>query len=428
MNHDFFVKKLGEAKIINPIKMHSDINYINENDRILETISLKFNQKYFKESEIPSSFEQAGPRKKIYFNPKKIKAAIVTCGGLCPGLNAVIRGICHQLWERYQVKNVLGVRYGYQGLGKNGEIIVINRKSIEGIHRQGGTILGTSRGTPSIEEIVDSLKKHKISILFTIGGDGTMRGALKISKEIERRKLNISIIGIPKTIDNDIPYVRRSFGFDTAVEKAENVVSSAYEEAKGHKNGVGLVRLMGRHTGFIAANTTVSTGDVDICLVPEVLFNLEGSEGLYLHLKNLLKKKGNALIVVAEGAGQRHLNIKSRGKDDSGNKKLGDIGLYLKKKIGEHFKKTKTLLALKYIDPSYIIRSAAANTSDRNFCFRLAQNAVHAGMAGKTSMLIGYWHGVMTHIPMRALTDIIKRMNPKGTLWFNVLEATGQMD
>ena len=373
------------------------------------------------------SFEKSGPRKQIYFNPETTKAAIVTCGGLCPGLNAVIRGLVRQLYNRYGVKNIVGIRYGYHGLGNAGKAFIqLNNNVVEDIHYRGGTILGASRGTPEKKEIVENLVKHNINILFTIGGDGTMKGAYEIAKEVERLGLKISIIGIPKTIDNDIPYVMQSFGFETAVEKATDAVLAAHEEARGHSNGIGLVKLMGRSTGFIAANASISTGVVNLCLVPEIPFSLEGKEGIYQYLKERFKKKSHAVIIAAEGAGQELISKQKEAKDASGNVIFEDIGKFLQENIKDYFEKEGKKCSLKYIDPSYIVRSAAPNCFDRVFCARLAQNAVHAAMAGKTAMLIGYWHGVMTHVPFKALSGQTKKINPNGTLWFNVLESTSE--
>ena len=427
-HHDLIIEQLGEAIIRNPITTNININYIKDSDRVLENMELK---NLIAQKDALASFEYAGPRKLIYFKPENTRAAIVTCGGLCPGINAVIRGIVREIRIQYQVEQIYGIKYGYQGFQDPINMIPLTANIVENIHNRGGTILGSSRGTPSTALIVDQLVKKQINILFTIGGDGTMRGALAIADEIKKRNLKIGIIGIPKTIDNDIPYVRRSFGFETAVDVAENVILSAHEEAQGHQNGVGLVKLMGRNTGYIAATATLCTGHVNICLIPEIPFDLQGKHNLFQQIENNFNRIGHCLIVVAEGAGQRHLqhlikNDQDVQKDSSGNQKLQDIGLFLKQAIQYHFAQKNIPMTLKYIDPSYIIRSNPANSFDKVFCLRLAQNAVHAAMAGKTALLIGYWHGMMTHVPIKAISNKTKKVNPKGTLWFNVLEDTGQ--
>jgi len=423
----FSVKSLGIPQLDSPLELKG-ARYHEEPLRILfdpHTNALPPDLNNVKSLD---SFEVAGPGRKIYFFPPKTRAAIVTCGGLCPGLNAVIRALVLQLRHRYEVKQILGIRYGYQGLGPNAadSFVDLTPELVVNIHEQGGTILGSSRGTPPTSTIVDNLVSHGIDILFTIGGDGTMRGAEAIVQEAEKRSLRLSVIGIPKTIDNDIPYVRRSFGFESAVAIACQAVMAAHEEARGAENGVGLVKLMGRHSGYIAANVAVATGHVNFCLVPEIDFKLEGEDGLLRHLERRLDKANHAVIAVAEGAGQHFFSDHQDSYDASGNKKLGDIGAFLKDAINEHFSKKGTPFSLKYIDPSYIIRATPANPADRLFCTRLAQNAVHAAMAGKTGMLVGYWHGRVTHVPFSALKDKRQTIDPSGELWFNVLESTGQ--
>ena len=427
---NFKIDILGEPKLESSIILADISNFVSDSERIIlePLINVKNREQFDYDNSHSSSFEIAGPRAKIYFSPNRTKVGIVTCGGLCPGINAVIRALVLHLWYRYEVKNIIGIPYGYQGFSRTSKysFIEMNPELVEDIHEQGGTIIGSSRGTPPVAEIVDALEKYNINILFTIGGDGTLRGADELYEEIKSRNLKISIIGIPKTIDNDIPYVKQSFGFESAVGVACQTVIAAHEEARGARRGIGLVRIMGRHSGYIAANTTLATGHVNLCLVPESDFSLKGKGGVLDWLEKRLEEKDHAVIIVAEGAGQYFFKGKGFGQDASGNLKLGDIGPYLKEKITEYFKAKKNPVTLRYIDPSYIIRSTPANSSDRLFCATLAQNAAHAAMAGKTGMLIGYWHGVMTHVPFKALKGKSQTINPKGKLWFNVLETTGQ--
>jgi len=259
-----------------------------------------------------------------------------------------------------------------------------------------------------------------------VGGDGTLRGALEIAEEIERRRLPIAVIGLPKTIDNDIPWVRRSFGFQTAVNLAAEAVRGAHVEATSVRRGVGMVKLMGRHTGYLAANATLGSGLVDFCLVSESPFGLDGDHGLLALVGRKVATQGYAVIVVAEGAGQQYFRGAELGVDASGNRKLGDIGVLLKKRLDEHFIRQGHPISIKYLDPSYLVRSAPAETTDALHASRLAQNAVHAAMSGRTGMLVGYWHGQMTHVPLAALRGEKRSVNPKGELWWNVLESTGQ--
>lgn len=377
----------------------------------------------------PLSFEAAGPREKIFFNPAKTTAAIVTCGGLCPGLNDIIRGVVSQLYYRYAVTKVFGFRYGYEGLvPRYGHTpMLLKPESVSQIHNFGGTILGSSRGPQSIPEMVDLLDEMKIDLFFVVGGDGTLRGASEISAECARRGLKKSIIGIPKTIDNDIMYLDKSFGFETAFAVAVQAVKCAYIEATGAVNGIGLIKLMGRDSGFISCYAALAGGNVDFVLVPEVPFQLEGERGLLEALRYKLAKKKSVVIVVAEGAGQDIIQAEGGGGTDaSGNKKYGDIGLFLKDRINAFFKERRMECNLKYIDPSYIIRSVPANPQDNVYCNQLAQHAVHAAMAGKTGMLVGRWHGAFVHLPITLATQGRRKVDPQSELWNSVLETTGQ--
>ncbi|MBF0278438.1 MAG: ATP-dependent 6-phosphofructokinase [SAR324 cluster bacterium] len=379
-------------------------------------------------SEIPVSFEVAGPRKKIFFEPAKVKAAIVTCGGICPGLNNVIRAIVLGLYNSYGVRSIFGIQYGMQGLSPDygHPLIDLSPETVANIHKQGGTILGTSRGEQSIDEAVNTLESLDLSMLFVLGGDGTFRAAQKIAEEVQNRKLKIAVIGVPKTIDNDISYVYHSFGFDTAVEEAAKAIQSAHIEAKSSPNGIGLVKLMGRHSGFIAATAALAQRDVNFVLVPEVDFDLDGRFGFLEAVRNQVVQNEYAVIVVAEGAGQKYFETDSVEKDASGNLRLHDIGYFLKQTIKNHFDENKIEVNIKYIDPSYLIRSVPANKSDALFCERLGQNAVHAAMAGKTSMLVTQWQFVFCHNPLHLATRQRKQIHPGGALWNSVLETTRQ--
>jgi 6-phosphofructokinase 1 len=423
----FQIPRLGPAERVSPLPVVSERSFVEDEERIFLDPHLESVRRDFAAGIDPPSFEVVGPRHRIYFDPDTVRAAIVTCGGLSPGLNDVIRALVMQLWYRYGVRHIFGIGYGYQGLdAETPDIRSLEPEAVTDIHEQGGTLLGTSRGSPPTEELVDTLSAWRINILFTIGGDGTMRGAHALCREIRRRKLKIAVVGIPKTIDNDIPFVRRSFGFETAVMLASRALRSAHTEAESLRRGIGLVKLMGRNSGYIAANATLANGDANFCLVPEVPFSLEGPDGLLALLDQRLETRHHALIVVAEGAGQYYFREEELGRDASGNRRLGDIGPLLKQRIAAHVSDTGLEVGIKYIDPSYLIRSAPANPSDSLFCARLAHNAVHAAMAGKTALLIGYWHGQMTHVPFSALQARTKTIDPKGDLWRNVLGTTGQ--
>ncbi len=428
----FVIKNLGERKIISPLlekfKLNA-MNFVRDEKRMLFNVMLESGDT--SKIDVDHTFELAGPREYIYFNPEKITSAIVTCGGLCPGLNDVIRSIVMESWYRYGSRNILGIKYGFSGLKADARFVPIKLTPdiVRSIHMEGGSILGSSRGgTDDLEMLVDTLERLNVNVLYTIGGDGTLKGAHKIAKIAERRKLNLAVIGIPKTIDNDISFIQRSFGFETAFSIAVEAIISAHVEAKGAVNGIGLVKLMGRDSGFIAANATMAMNDVNYVFVPEIPFELDGDNGFLQDLEKRLEGRQHAVICVAEGAGQ-DLIQKDQGnpeKDASGNVKLKDIGIFMKEKIEAYFKSKKIEINLKYIDPSYMIRSAPAVPNDAIFCAQLGQYAVHAAMAGKTDLVIGQWNNNYTHVPIGIAVSVKKRISTNGRFWFSVLDATGQ--
>ncbi len=433
--YDFSIEELGEAKIPSPIKM-SDINgdgfadYVSDDDRILYCIDTVKDKDGHRVPKSEETVELAGPRKKIYFNPAHVHAAICTCGGICPGLNNVIRAIVRCLWYRYGVRRISGIRFGYQGLLATSDQapLELNPDIVDEIQEKGGTILGSARGGgEKTAEIVDTLERMNVNILFTIGGDGTQKGAAAIAEEIKRRGLKIAVVGVPKTIDNDLAFIQTSFGFDTAVSMAVPVVRCAHVEAKNAINGVGLVKVMGRESGFIAAHTSLAQSDVNFCLIPENPFDLDGEKGLLNLLKKRLHDRGHAVILGAEGAGQ-DLLPKTGETDASGNKRYSDIGLFLKDKIIEYFKEQKMTVNVKYIDPSYVIRSAPADSYDSIYCARLGANAVHAAMAGKTNVLASMMNDRFVNLPIRLAVSSRSKVSTESALWRDVLENTRQPD
>ena len=430
---DFYVKELGHRHIKSPIKLSKVkgdgiFNYIEDGERVLYDPSLRSIEYYEAHNEPPISFEKAGPKEFIYFDPSKTKVGIVTCGGLCPGLNNVIRGLVMQMWYRYGVKRILGFKFGYQGfIPKYGyPYVELTPDIVADIHTLGGTILGSSRGKQDVSKIVDTLEILNINVLFTIGGDGTLRGAHAIWEEIERRGLKIAVVGVPKTIDNDINFIDKSFGFETAVSIATEIVKNAHNEARGAYNGIAIVKLMGRDSGFIAATTALATQEANFVIIPEMHFKLEGPNGFLETVKKRLLSRHHALIIVGEGAGQFLFDKKQLKTDPSGNIKFEDIGLFLKQKLKEYLSKEGIPHTIKYIDPSYIIRSAPANASDSKFCNQLALNAVHAAMAGKTDVVVGHWNQHFTLLPIPVAVRERKHINLEGELWWHVLETTGQ--
>ena len=422
------IDTLGQPKINSPLT-ESGSGFVDDSEKVLlytHSDDLKTSNDIGKN--VPM-LERAGPRRKIFFNPEKLSCGIVTCGGLCPGLNDVIRTITLSLLWQYNVKAVYGFLYGYLGLSSKApkEPILLTPVLVDDIHLKGGDILSSSRGPQEPDDMVDTLQKLGIELLFIIGGDGTLRGANDLNNVIKKRRLKISVIGVPKTIDNDICGIEQSFGFSTAVEAARPAIHCAHAEAKGHWNGIGLVKLMGRDSGFIAAYATLANADVNFCFIPEAPFVLEGKNGFLQALEKRLDKKHHAVIVVAEGVG-RQINASNgfQKKDASGNVIREDIGLILKERIKQYFSEKNKPVNLKYIDPSYMIRSLPTDSNDAAFCVLLGQNAVHAGMSGRTNMVVGYWNQYFVHIPISLTILKKKKVDLDGHLWQTVLETTGQ--
>ena len=420
-NLDFTIARLGEGRFSSPL---SGVRFTRDDERVLYHSRLEDIKTYIAKGDDPPTMEAAGPREKLFFDPSQLACGIVTCGGLCPGLNDVIRAIVLSLYHHYGVNKVYGFRFGYEGLVRRigHEPLKLTPETVSRIHENGGTILGSSRGPQDPAEMVGGLAELRIGILFAIGGDGTLRGAQKIAEEAKKQGMALSVIGIPKTIDNDVSFVQKTFGFETAVAEARRAIYAANTEAEAARNGIGLVKLMGRDSGFIAAFSVLVDSQANFCLVPEVPFTLER---LFAELKGRLERRSHAVIVVAEGAGQ-DLIRKTAERDASGNVKFGDVGTFLRDAINEYFKKAGIPITLKYIDPSYVIRSVPANTHDSAFCLLLGHSAVHAGISGRTNMVVGFWNHQFIHVPIALATSQRKRIDPEGALWNSVVASTGQ--
>jgi len=426
------IQTLGNASIPSPMQNGAlgerSHLFVSDDDQVMINIRRADIERMIATGASPPAFELAGPRRHIYFDPSKLRCAIATCGGLCPGLNDIIRAIVLELHYQYHVKHIYGIRYGLEGFipDYNHDFIDLTPARVTSIMDMGGSILGSSRGAQDIDRVVDCLEMNRIGILFMVGGDGTLMAASKIADTIENRALKTSVVGIPKTIDNDIHLISRSFGFDTAVDVSRLAIQGAHNEATAYPNGVGLIKLMGRHSGFIAATAALAQQDANFVLIPEVDFDIDGPEGLLAALEARVSDRGHAVIVVAEGAGQKFFGQTTERTDASGNIRLNDIGLFLKDTIKAHFTSKNRPVNIKYIDPSYMIRSLPANANDSVFCGFLGRDAVHAGMAGKTRMIIGHWNNHFVHLPMEATVGRRKQVRPCGKLWATVLESTGQ--
>ena len=430
---DFTVEQLGECKVPSPIELSKEhgefrANYVRDSSYVRYRVNVFDAENAGDECTKTNLMQKAGPREFIYFNPAHVTAGICTCGGICPGLNDVIRSVVRCLWLRYGVKRIKGFRFGFKGFfAESGyETIDLSPKVVDDIHKNGGSFLGTSRGGGNrVSDIVDAIESLSINMLFVIGGDGTQRGALDIANELERRGLKVAVVGIPKTVDNDLEFIDRSFGFETAVENAREAVNAIHMEAQSQVNGIGVVKLMGRESGFIATAAALASHETNFCLIPEVPFDMDGPNGFLTHLERRLANRGHAVIVVAEGAGQEHMQATSE-KDASGNKKLSDIGVFLCDKIKEYFANKNIHINLKYVDPSYQVRSSVTTANDSIYCERLGNNAVHAAMAGKTKCVVGLVHDKYVIIPTSMATRKRNKVDPEGALWRDALDATGQ--
>jgi 6-phosphofructokinase 1 len=423
------VASLGECRWPSPLAgrrgLPPDSKYfVSDSTHVRNAVEFETSAEFHDEL----SFEKAGPRSKVFFNPTETRAAIVTCGGLCPGLNNVIRSVFCELYYGYGVGEIFGIQSGYLGLNPDAglEPRLLGHDDVEETHHLGGTMLGSSRGHQDPDVMAEFLRSRRINILFCLGGDGTQRGADALQQAVAKRKEAMAIVGIPKTIDNDIPFVWQSFGYDTALEKAAEVIRAAHAEARGAINGIGLVKLMGRDAGFIAAGATIVSQEVNFTLIPETPFPLDGEGGFLSALESRIRDRGHAVVVVAEGAGQHLFEGKKEARDASGNLLHQDIGEHLKRKIVAHFRERSTPCNLKYLDPSYLIRSVPANARDRVITDQMGRHAVHAAMAGKTGLLIGCMHNKFIHVPISTAVASKKQLNTKGDFWKAVLSVTGQ--
>jgi 6-phosphofructokinase 1 len=442
------VLSLGPRLIPSPLRLSRSIGadlppYVADDALVLKDVEFE-SARAAGALDPTKTFERAGPREHLFFEPAKTRVAIVTAGGLCPGINNVVRSAVLQLVFAYGVKDIFGVRYGFDGLNPASKLPLarLGPDNVRHIHTRGGTVLGTARGLHPPEAMLETIMRDRIDILLVIGGDGSMRGAHALFEEAARRGVQLAVVGVPKTIDNDVAFVEKTFGFETAVAHARDAIDAAHTEAVSTRNGIGLVKLMGRDAGFIAAHASIASHDVNACLVPEVPYELEGPSGLLAYLEHRLVVRGHAVVVAAEGCGRslaanlapstlaNSATEPRATRDASGNLRFSaaalDIGPYLKDTILRHFAGRNTAVVLKYIDPSYMLRGVAVDAMDAVFCDALARDAVHAAMAGKTDVMVGRWNSVFTHVPLPLALSEKKRIDPNGELWRSVLEATGQ--
>ena len=423
---DFTVERLGPSRIPSPLQLEPHL-FVDEGDRTIVDCDLQSLSQVDSLKDV-ASMETAGPRSVIFHPHYLSRAAIVTCGGLCPGLNSVIKGIVETLHSEYGVREIYGIPYGYAGLANPQEHPpkLLDPDGVDTIHMEGGSILGTSRGSQDVSTIVQNLMNMRINMLFAIGGDGTLKGAQAIHEEAKRRNLEISVVGVPKTVDNDIKFIGRSFGFETAVYQSTQVITAAHMEARSTFNGLGIVKLMGCDSGFISAYATLANPVVNFCLVPEHNVTLDGPKGLLKALERRFRKKSHAVITVAEGYGQHLFKDLPEKRDASGNLLKHDVGVYLCERFKSDFHDLGIPIGLKYFDPNYSIRSVPASGTDQILCHQLAEYAVHAAMSGRTNMVTGFWNGNFVNVPIPVATHERQKIDVNGPIWKSVMACTGK--
>mmetsp|Transcript_20291 Transcript_20291/g.48093 ORF Transcript_20291/g.48093 Transcript_20291/m.48093 type:complete len:415 (+) Transcript_20291:167-1411(+) len=390
-----------------------DMSFINSSEMVAGNIIQNSDPDTQKPNPLLSSgCLRANAARQLFWEPNKVKAAVVTCGGLCPGLNSIIRGVTKCLWNEYGVREILGITAGYNGLSdpETHPPVKLTEEMVRDIHMKGGSIIKAARGGFDAEKICDNLQRLGITVLFLVGGDGTQFAGHLLYEAARKRRLAVSIVGIPKSIDNDVVLFDRTFGFDTAVAKASEVIRNALVEASSCDRGVGIVKLMGRDSGFVAMHAATAADVVDLCMIPEVKVDMKD---VIEHVDATLAKKKYMVIAVAEGAGQE---LVSTGKqDDTGHTVYGDIGVFLKDTLNKHLKASggRTF----YIDPSYIIRSVPITPNDHIYCVRLANDAVHTAMRGYTGVCVGAMHNVVCMLPSRLIASGKKKVRPHSSSW-----------
>ena len=336
---------------------------------------------------------------------KKLKVAINTGGGDAPGLNAVIRAAtlaAHKRgWEIY------GIKRGYNGLlqEKNG-LIHLTPKRVRGITHQGGTILGTvNKNSPFdypgeegeridvSDKVLENFKKHEFDCLLAVGGDGSLKLADKFYK------MGMPVIGIPKTIDNDLECTVVTFGFDTAVNTATDAIDKLHSTAESHSR-VMVVEVMGRYTGWIALNSGIS-GTADVILIPEIPFSMEKV------CKKIMKRekagKHFSIVVVAEGAkplgGEMHIKGKEAGREV----RLGGIGEWVAGEIERLTGKETRSLVLGHLQ-----RGGHPTSFDRLLGLRFGAAAIRALEEGKIGHMVALDPPVVKCVPLEKAVEKMK--------------------
>uniref|UniRef100_A0A7S1RYX3 Phosphofructokinase domain-containing protein n=1 Tax=Alexandrium catenella TaxID=2925 RepID=A0A7S1RYX3_ALECA len=406
-------------KFLNPMAVAwPNMNFLNPDELVQGHIIMNDSKQASRPSATSKGCVRANACKEIWWDPSEVRAAVVTCGGLCPGLNSIIREVTNTLWHQYDVRHIYGIQAGYNGLSnpEKHKPIQLSPDKVRDIHMKGGSILKAGRGGFNPEQICDRLERLGINMVFTVGGDGTQHASHLLYEEAKRRNLDISIVGLPKSIDNDILFFDKTFGFDSAVSTAADIMRNGWVEATSCDKGVGIVKLMGRDAGFVAMHAALASTIVDLVMIPEVNVKLED---VIEHIDSTLARKNFMLIAIAEGAGQEF--VATGEKDATGHTKYGDIGTFLRDEINAHLKKSGGRSF--YIDPSYIIRSCPIRPNDHIYCSRLARDAVHCAMRGYTGVCVGPIHNIIVIMPSELIASGKRRVKLTSSAWQSCVQS-----
>lgn len=324
---------------------------------------------------------------------KKRRFAVLTGGGDCPGLNAVIRAVIKTFLQNDC--EVFGIYNGFNGL-INGNLKLMNYADVSGILPRGGTILGTTnRDNPfkfAVEEngelvyydmrdkVVENLEKHDIEALVVIGGDGSLNIGAKLAREC-----GIKVVGVPKTIDNDLPCTERTFGFDTAVATATEAVDRLHTTAESHHRVMAL-EVMGRYAGWIALHSGIA-GGADVILIPEIPYDIDSV------IKKIEQRKANgkdfSIVVIAEGAKPvgGELSVARVVKGSFEPIRLGGAGEKLVREIEE-----RTGIESRCTVLGYLQRGGSPSAYDRMLSTRYGVAAAEACLRGEYNVMVSLYH------------------------------------
>ncbi|UCF50333.1 MAG: 6-phosphofructokinase [Thermoplasmatales archaeon] len=346
------------------------------------------------------------------------KIGVLTGGGDCPGLNAVIRAVVRKSiqydWD------IIGIKNGWKGL-INGEIELLTDYSVSGILPKGGTIIGTSRTNPfnnkeDVQRLVENIKKFGIDAIVAIGGDDTLRVANKL------HKMGVSIVGVPKTIDNDLSGTDYTFGFDTAISIVTEAIDRLHTTAESHHRVI-VVEVMGRHAGWIATMAGIA-GGADEILIPEVPFDINE---VCKHLKDRYERgKKFSIIAVAEGAhpkvenssnadnmesssqnvGEAALVIQTKEKDAFGNVRLGGIGHTLAKEIEKRMGVETRVTILGHVQ-----RGGTPTAHDRVLATRFGVAAVESIKDENFGIMVALQGDKIVPVPLEEATSKSKTVD-----------------